>query len=417
MISCKHLKFYYKTKLIIDDISLKFERGCLYGIIGPNGSGKTTLLKLMIGILKKNFGDIYVDEINLQKFSIRDVAKRLALVNQTNYIEFDFKVSEIIKMGRYASISRFSNETREDKKIVNDVIEQFKLTNLKNRIFNTLSGGEQQKVIIARAIAQKARILMLDEPTSHLDINYQLEFMNLFRNYVNKGVIVIVVLHDLNIAAQYCDKIILMNHGKIVDFGETLNVLTKQNIQKTYGIDAVIKKNIFTNSLYITPLKINKLVYKNIKNQKKLKKIHVICGGGLGSEILINIKDYEVSVGIISILDDDYTLAKELEYTIISESPFSSISKKSRLELENKLFNADHIILANIPFGNGNLPNLKILGSIDRNIIIFEKDPIDKRDYTGGLATKIYKKLKGKDNVRTVFSIKELFKILQINQD
>ena len=412
MISCKNLQFSYKTRQIINDISLQFDEGHLYGILGPNGCGKTTLLKLLIGILKQNYGQVYIDEINLKKFSIRDIAKRLAMVNQINYIEFDYKVSEIIKMGRYSHINRFSNESEEDKQIVNEVIDQLKLTKLKDRKFNHLSGGEQQKVIIARAIAQKTKILMLDEPTSHLDINFQLEFMNLFRTYVNKGLIVIVVLHDLNIAAQYCDKIILMNKGNIVDFGVIQNVLTKQNIQKIYGIDAVIRKNNFTNSIYITPIRINKSAPKIEKVHKDLKKIHLICGGGFGSEILIELKQYDVSVGIISVLDDDYTLANELDYKIISEAPFSPISEKSRQELEEILHKVALIILANIPFGNSNLLNLKSLVNVNEKIIIFEKDPIEKRDYTNGLATKIYNELKKKDNVRIVNNLKELIKIV-----
>ncbi|MBN1215580.1 MAG: ABC transporter ATP-binding protein [Candidatus Lokiarchaeota archaeon] len=410
MISCKNLHFKYRTKQIINDITLNFEKGHLYGVLGPNGSGKTTLLKLLIGLLKQNHGQVYIDDINLKKFSIRDIAKQVTMVNQTNYIEFDYKVSEVIKMGRYVYISRFSNESDEDKQIINDVIEQLKLTKLKDRKFNNLSGGEQQKVIIARAIAQKARILLLDEPISHLDINYQIEFMNLFRNYVKKGLIVILILHDLNIAAQYCDKIILMNNGTIMEFGNIQNVLTKNNIQKTYGIDVIIRKNNLTNSIYITPINDNHSLPKNEKSEKSNIKIHVICGGGHGSEILINLKHYDVSVGIINVLDDDYTLSNEMEFKLISEAPFSQISEYSKQKLEDILYKVDLIILANIPFGNENLINLKSLVNLNQKIIVFEKNPIEERDYTNGLATKIYNRLKKKDNVIVVNNLEDLIK-------
>jgi iron complex transport system ATP-binding protein len=395
LISCKDLRFSYKKVQVIDDVTLNFEKGHLYGIIGPNGSGKTTFLKLLSGILKKKYGDIYIDEKGISELSIREIAKKLAVVDQINYVEFDYKVSEIIKMGRYAHIDRFSTESDEDKRIVDEIIENLRLSKLRSRIFNQLSGGEQQKVIIARAIAQNTKILLLDEPTSHLDINFQLEFMNLFKNYVEKGLIVIIVLHDLNIAAQYCDKLILMDKGRVVEFGEAQSVLTRDNIQNVYGIEVQIKKNQFTNSIYIVPIDKDNFEREDLRNNVKdnRAKVHIIAGGGSAVDFLPKLKKYNVSVGIVSILDDDFKLADNLGFNLITEKPFSPISNKTFDKLSEILHEVDLVILANIPFGKGNLRNLEALIDINKKIIAIEETPIDERDFTEGIASALYNQL------------------------
>ena len=409
MLECEKIQFKYGTKLILEDISIQFEKGHLYGILGPNGSGKTTLIKILSGILKQNFGKVSINELDIKKLSIRDIAKKLAVVSQSNTIEFDFTVSEIVKMGRFSHIGRFSRESAEDKRIINKLLHQFGLYELKDRSFNQLSGGEQQKVIIARAIAQQSKIILLDEPTTHLDINHQIEFMEMLRQYVNEGLIVVVILHDLNLANQFCDKIILLNERCIKAFGSPEEVITRENIKSIYNINVVVKKNIFTNSIYVTPLR--KGVSNSLRHKKeiKTKKIHLVVGGGSALEILPKLKHYDVSVGVVNVLDDDYILANDLDYKIISEAPFSPISEEMSKKLKNFLKKVDLIILTNIPFGKNNLENLQVLNDIDKPIIIFEKTSIKERDYTGGIATVIYNKIKNKKNVRTVNNLRDLF--------
>ena len=410
MIKCNNVRFDYGSGEVLKDISLRFKKGHLYGILGPNGSGKSTLLKVLSGILKKKYGEIYINDFDIKKLSIREIAKSLSVVEQTSILEFDFTVREIIKMGLYAHNGRFSLETHQNKTMINGIINQFGLIELQDRRFNQLSGGEQQKVILARAIAQRTKIIMLDEPTNHLDINYQIEFMDLLKNYVSKGLIIIIILHDLNIASRYCDKVILLKKGEIKAFGNIEDIITKENIKLVYGIDAAVKKNIFSNSIYITPLRVkSSILLNNNKNYKKAKKIHVICGGGSGSEILSKIKHHKVSVGIVNVLDDDYILANELNYNIISEAPFSSISEESRQDLEHLIQKVDLIILTNIPVGRANLENLKCLTKTNKEIIIFEKDPIKTRDFTNGKATEIYNKIKMKSNVKVINNIEKIF--------
>ncbi len=412
-IECENISFKYWTKLVLDDISLQFGKGHLYGILGPNGSGKTTLLKVLCGILKSKYGQVVVDEFNIKKMNISDVAKKIAVVEQSTSIDFDYSVREIVKMGRFTHIGRFSKETSEEKKIVNEILEQFNLSELENRGYNTLSGGEQQKVIIARAIAQQSKILLLDEPTTHLDLNYQIEFMEILRKYINDGIIVIIIIHDVNLATQFCDKIVLLKEGRVIAFGNREEIITRKNLKLIYNIDVVVRKNPFSNSIYIIPHKIEFPTSMRYDNNFKIKKIHVIAGGGAASKILPKLNDYDVSVGIVNVLDDDYILANELNYRIISEAPFSPITNDSSEELKTILKNVDLIILANIPFGITNLKNLEILNESNKKIVLFERNPIEDRDFTEGIATTIYNNLKSKSNVKTTNNLHDLFKFIE----
>ncbi|MFW9971423.1 MAG: ABC transporter ATP-binding protein, partial [Candidatus Odinarchaeota archaeon] len=285
---------------------------------------------------------------------------------------------------------------------------------LKNRSFNQLSGGEQQKVIIARAIAQQSKIILLDEPTIHLDINYQIEFMEMLKQYVNEGLIVVVVLHDLNLAAQFCDKVILIHERYIKAFGTPEEVITRDNIKSIYNIDVIVKKNLFNNSIYVTPLRKEVSNTLQYDKENKLKKIHLVVGGGSALEILPKLEHYDVSVGVVNVLDDDYILSNDLNYKIISEAPFSPISEESSYKLKSLLKEVDLIILTNIPFGKNNLENLQVLNDINKPIIIFEKTSIKERDYTGGMAIIIYNKIKKKKNVRTINNLQDLFNFDQI---
>jgi iron complex transport system ATP-binding protein len=412
-ILCENISFKYEIQPVLEDISIKFGKGHLYGIIGPNGSGKTTLLKVLNRILKINFGQIIIDKVNINNLTIKEIAKKIAMVNQSTSINFDFTVEEIVKMGRYSHIGRFSQESIEDKKLLTDIFEQFELFELGNRIFNELSGGEQQKVIIARAIAQQSRILLLDEPTNHLDINYKIELMDLLRKYVNNGIIIIIVLHDLNLAAQFCDKIVLLNKGKIKAFGNIEDTITRENIKNVYNIDVIVKKNIFSNSIFITPLEKKQDLPLDIRKKLKKIKIHIFGGGGGSLEILPKFREYDISIGVINKIDDDFTLAKELNYKIISEEPFCPISDGAINQLNDLLINVDLVILTNVPFGKTNQRNLELLREFKRNIIIYEKDSIEERDFTDGIATEIYNEIKKKKNVIIVKTLKSLFEIIK----
>ena len=251
----KNLSFNYGKKIILKDISLNIEKGKFVSIIGPNGSGKSTLLKNLNHIHKPKSGKIQLEELDIKKIKPRELAMKIALVPQNTIIDYEFTVEDIVLMGRHPYKGRFQKEDENDYIIVNQAMEMTNTLHLKDRIITEISGGERQRVIIAKALAQNPAIILLDEPTSHLDINHQIEILNLLRKLnQDKGTTIIVVIHDINLAARYSDKIVILNEGKIVDVGSPDDVITKKNIESIYNIDVVIEKNKYSNSLYLTPI-------------------------------------------------------------------------------------------------------------------------------------------------------------------
>ncbi|MBQ8508265.1 MAG: ABC transporter ATP-binding protein [Clostridia bacterium] len=208
------------------------------GVIGPNGSGKSTFLKCIYRVLSPEHGAILLDGTNINDLSIRNTAKKLAVLSQHNYYNFDFSVREIVLMGRSPHKRMMERDTREDYEIVENALEKVGMLGFIDRIFSSLSGGEQQRIILARALAQQTQCLILDEPTNHLDIKYQLQILNVVRKL---GVTVLAAFHDLNIAAMYCDRIYAIDAGRVVACGTPKEVLTPELIRELYEVDADVR--------------------------------------------------------------------------------------------------------------------------------------------------------------------------------
>lgn len=222
---------------ILKGVSIDSKNREFIGIIGPNGSGKSTLLKCIYRILKPNNGCIMLGEEDISKMSVKESAKKLAVVAQHNYYNFDFSVGEVVLMGRSPHKKSLEPDNSEDYGIVNESLEKVGMLGFKNRSFSTLSGGEQQRVILARALAQQTPCLILDEPTNHLDIKYQLSLLNIVKSL---NLTIISAIHDLNIASMYCDRLFVMKNGRIVGMGTPQEVLTKEFIKEIYDIDVEI---------------------------------------------------------------------------------------------------------------------------------------------------------------------------------
>ncbi len=227
---------------ILKDISLDIKVGEFVGVIGPNGSGKSTLLKNIYRVLRPTKGSIYLNSKDISQQTNKQVAKELAVVSQEFDYGFDFSVRQIVLMGRYPLKEFYELENKEDERIVDLALERVGLKSFKERSFLTLSGGEKQRVLIARAIAQETEFIIMDEPTNHLDVGYQMKVMDLIRS-LNKTVL--TAIHDLNMAIVYCDKIVVIDQGKIVATGKPSEVITEQMIQDIYDVPAHIEYNNF----------------------------------------------------------------------------------------------------------------------------------------------------------------------------
>ena len=236
-IETKALEALLSGSHILKGIDLDIGDRELVGVIGPNGSGKSTLLKCIYRVLKPAKGAVYLDGKPLDSYSYRDSARRVAVVAQHNYYNFDFAVKDVVLMGRSPHKRALDRDTAEDWQIVAESLETVGMTAFADRSFSTLSGGEQQRVILARALAQRTPCLILDEPTNHLDIKYQLQLMDLVRGLDRT---VIAAVHDLNIAAMYCDRLYAVKAGRIVGQGAPKTLLTSEFIREVYEVDAQV---------------------------------------------------------------------------------------------------------------------------------------------------------------------------------
>jgi iron complex transport system ATP-binding protein len=226
---------YEPGRMALSNVSAVIPAGAFCGIIGPNGSGKTTLLKCVSGYLTPASGSVTLSGRDVRALSVREVARRMALVQQQTTIEYEFTVMDIVMTGRNPHLGRLRSETKEDYAIANDALERAGIMHLKDRLVTTLSGGEWQMMVLARALCQQADIMLLDEPVTGLDIRHQVHIMGTVKRLAGeRGISVVCVLHDLNLAMRYCGQIVLLKAGEVYTQGAPEEVLMNQHIESVY---------------------------------------------------------------------------------------------------------------------------------------------------------------------------------------
>ncbi len=250
-ISVKNLGFSYNGQPILDGIYLEVREGEILALVGPNGSGKTTLLRNIAGVLRPNVGAVYLDFKKLNEFTPHELARHLGAVEQEREVGFDFTVQELVELGRLPHQGRLKRFDRQDHKAVQRAMELTYIEKFATRPISQLSGGEQQRVFLAMVLAQEPQIVLLDEPTAHLDINYQVEILEIIREQAGIGLSVMMALHDLTLAARYADKVALLYQKNLLAVGPAEKVLTEANIKKVFHIEAMVSKNPITGFLYI----------------------------------------------------------------------------------------------------------------------------------------------------------------------
>lgn len=386
----------YGSVKVLENVTFSISSGEFVGLLGPNGSGKTTLLKAISRTLRPKVGAVYLNETEIYSMRSREVAKNIAVVPQSLNLSFEFTALDIVLLGRHPHINRFKFESERDLAIAKWAMELTNTWHLAERQINELSGGERQRVMIARALAQEPKVLLLDEPTTHLDINNQLEIMDLLRGLcVRDKLVVLAVFHDFNLAARYCDYAILLRNGKIVSIGSVDEVLTSENIKEVFQVDVIVKRHPLTNSLYMIPISTPRMQ----KSERRGLSVHLICGAGTGSALMKALVEggYRVTAGVLNVLDTDYETAQLLKVPVVSEAPFSPITDENYRANLKMASEADAVIITSVPFGYANLRNLHVaVEALKRGIQVFviEEEPIEKRDYTGGEACRLMSELR-----------------------
>jgi iron complex transport system ATP-binding protein len=384
----------YGSVKVLEDVSLTVHEGDFVGILGPNGSGKTTLIKSISRTLQPHVGSILLNEADIYSLKSVEVAKQLAVVPQDSSIGFSFAALDVVLMGRNPHMARFQMESSKDLAIAKKAMIMTNTWQFAERPINELSGGERQRVIIARAIAQEPKILLLDEPLTHLDIINQLEIMDLVKELCEKEkLIILAVFHDLNLAARYCTSAIMLKKGKIFSAGALSEVLTSENIKGVFNVNAIVRKHLVTNSIFVIPLSPQKTP------QSKKCAVHLICGAGTGTTLMKILLDegYNVTAGVLNILDTDFETAEFLKIPVTTEAPFSPITQKTHKENLTMIDKASTVVVTSVPFGFGNIRNLEAAKeALERGVPTFVIDevPVERRDFTQGKAKKLLSDLK-----------------------
>jgi iron complex transport system ATP-binding protein len=256
LITAENLSFAYDSRPILKRVSLAIEAGEFVGLIGANGSGKTTLLRLLLGILRGE-GTVTLDGSPLQSLPRKEIATRATMVHQDTRVDFAFTAREIVAMGRTPYLGRFTPESEADRDAIDRAMRKTETEDFAARLITELSGGERQRVHLARALAQQTKVILLDEPTANLDLTHQLEALRLVRDFARSGGAALAAIHDLSLAARFCDRLVLLSQGHIVASGRPGDVINESNLAEHFGLRARVKFDADSQSLIIYPVSAN----------------------------------------------------------------------------------------------------------------------------------------------------------------
>lgn len=254
-LECQQVGFRYDQDDVLNGITFQAKQGQMIALVGPNGAGKSTLLQLLIGALKPHHGTLSLNNTPLTHFSRKALAQQMAFVPQDTQIGYRFSVQEIVAMGRHPYLGRFQAMGDQDYQAIEKAIQQTEIAHLSQRPVNELSGGERQRAVIARALAQQAKVLILDEATANLDLCHQLELLTLCRQLADTGHLIITAIHDLNTAARFCDRVLLLNQSQLVADGFPEEVFTETNLAVHFNLQTHISPAVHHEGLSIHPVK------------------------------------------------------------------------------------------------------------------------------------------------------------------
>jgi iron complex transport system ATP-binding protein len=244
MIEVDSISFRYHEDWVLQDVSFRLEKGEFVGVIGPNGSGKTTLLRILYGFLAPEKGEIFFELTPMKNMSRMNIAKKIAVVAQETHLLFPFTVLETVLMGRSPYLGNLIFESQKDLEIAKKAMEWTNILPFSGRPMDELSGGERKRVFIARALAQEPEVILLDEPTANLDIHHQIDFLNLILTLNReRGLTIVMASHDMNMASEFCDRLILLQRGMIYKTGSPREVITRENIKSVYGCEVWIDQH------------------------------------------------------------------------------------------------------------------------------------------------------------------------------
>ena len=415
---------------LLYNVNLQVQASEMVGLLGPNGSGKTTLLRLMSGVLRPQHGKVLLENRDLQQWGRRGAAQHIAVVPQELHMPFAFTVEDMVSLGRTPFISFLGSQGKQDSQIIQQAMDAAEIIPLSHRVFNELSGGERQRVMVAMALAQQPKILLLDEPTSHLDIRYQIDILALAQKLNREThVTVIAAMHDLNLAARYFPRLLLFQRGIVADGGPA-EVLESALLSRVYGVN--VQVGILRGAEHLSVLPPGSEHTDRERDPQILPEVHVMAGGGSGAVMMRALADAAIpfTAGALNIGDSDHTLALRLASHVITEQPYAPISPHTAKEVRESLEQASVLILCPTPIGPGNLVLLQeAVHAAQRGLPVIllaiqnapqnippatfitqneqvQQNAVASRDYTGGAGLQLLNELVAA-GVHSVSSVSE----------
>lgn len=381
---------------VVHQVSMEVAPGSITGLIGPNGSGKTTLVRVASRGLAPREGTVRVFGIDPYGVHAKRAAQLVAVVPQDVAPAFPYTVLEMVMMGRSPYLSAWGGGAPRDWEQVRRAMTAANVQHLADRTVGDLSGGERQRVVLAQALAQDAPVLLLDEPTTHLDIRHIIEVLSLVRGLAREqGKAVLAIFHDLNLAGSYCDRIVALAGGRVVASGPPGAVITRDLLRDVFGVEAEVSAagTAGRPSVVVAPPPaLDRLL-------PGARRAHVVGGAGRGATLMRMLAEagFEVTAGVLHAGDTDDAVAERLNLQRVTVPPFSEIDGNSAADCRALIREASILVVCDPPVGPGNLPNLRLsLEAAEEGTPVFVLDqiPMQERDFTGGEATRLWTALR-----------------------
>jgi iron complex transport system ATP-binding protein len=372
-IDCREVSAGYREQKVLDRVSLSVAEGQMLALLGPNGAGKSTLLRVLTGLHPHNAGTVELFGRDLRQISSGERARLVAVVPQEVTTPMSFTVGELVALGR----RRWAQLDARDRHVVEEALVYTDTLELRDRFYSELSGGEKQRAIIALALAQEPKLLLLDEPTAHLDINHRLEVLQLLeRLNRERGLTVVMTSHDLNLAAEFFPHLVLLDRGRLVAAGTAREVLREDLLEDVYRC----KLNVRCDSSGIVMV-----LPSRTGTAPTGKRVHVIGGGGTGGEIMrrLCLTGWRVSCGALNQGDSDALVASALGLEAVLEKPFSPLSVEVIQKAAALAAGADVVVVTEVPYGAGNVQNLTIARQSGKPVWVNTRH-LAARDFTVG---------------------------------
>lgn len=394
---CDGLTVRYGERVALTGVTLLASPGEFVALAGPNGSGKTTLLRAVLGFLSPERGSVELFGRPSQELSARDRARKVAWVPQLESPRDNVRLYDYVLYGRFPYHGPLEAETAEDRAIARRVLADVGLNDRADDGILSLSGGERQRATLARALAQTTPLLLLDEPTSHLDIAHQLDLLGRVRALSReRGVTVIAAIHDLNLAARFADRIAVLSRGRLVADGPPDAVISVDLLARVWGISADLRRDPLSGAPYLIPQHLLS-ASPPAKDGRIGGPIHVVGGGGAAGPILRALTDegYRASAGVLPLLDSDAETAEALALPVAIEVPFAPLGEEARARNRALLAGARAIVVAPFAVGPSNLANLEDVRPFvpKTPTFLLSRPPIGERDFCDGRAVRTYREL------------------------